>query len=48
MILGVAWYDGEFFNDRKEAWFGTMHQRIYQSLGIPLEDIDVMHWQLLA
>ncbi|MGW2067318.1 hypothetical protein ACWCPK_02655 [Streptomyces sp. NPDC001953] len=48
VILGVAWYDGAFFEDRKEAWFGAMHQRIYQSLGIPLDDIDVSHWQLVS
>lgn len=48
VILGVAWYDEEFFNDRKGAWFGAMHQRIYQGLGIPLEDISVTHWKLIA
>ncbi|MCX5169496.1 hypothetical protein ACK389_26340 [Streptomyces antibioticus] len=48
VILGVAWYDQEFFDDRRDAWFGSMHQRIYQSLGIPLENIEVTHWARLA
>ncbi|MEU3976409.1 hypothetical protein [Streptomyces bacillaris] len=48
VILGVAWYDQEFFDDRRDAWFGRMHQRIYQQLGIPLENIDVSHWTRLA
>lgn len=48
VLLGVAWYDEEFFDDRKDAWFGTMHQRIYGRLGIPLENISVSHWRLIA
>ncbi|MFF7216057.1 hypothetical protein ACFZAU_36905 [Streptomyces sp. NPDC008238] len=44
----MAWYDAEFFADRKEAWFGAMHQRIYQGLGIPLENIEVTHWSRVA
>ncbi|MFH8387865.1 hypothetical protein ACH4E7_44520 [Kitasatospora sp. NPDC018058] len=48
VLLGVAWYDPAFFADRRDAWFGAMHQRIYQQLGIPLEDITVTHWSLIA
>ncbi|MEU6628487.1 hypothetical protein ABZ905_09345 [Streptomyces parvus] len=48
VILGVAWYDQEFFDDRRDAWFGTMHQRIYQQLGIPMENIEVSHWTRLT
>ncbi|MGW2557052.1 hypothetical protein [Streptomyces sp. NPDC001635] len=41
VILGVAWYDAPFFEDRKETWFGAMHQRIYESLGIlPVRDVN--------
>ncbi len=47
VLLGVAWYDQQFFDDRRGAWFGTMHRRIYQQLGIPMEDITVTHWTLL-
>ncbi|MFC9915363.1 hypothetical protein [Streptomyces sp. NPDC127197] len=48
VILGVAWYDQAFFDDRRNAWFGAMHQRIYQQLGIPLENITVEHWARVA
>ncbi|MGW5732893.1 MULTISPECIES: hypothetical protein [Streptomyces] len=48
VILGVAWYDKAFFNDRKDAWFGVMHQQIYARLGISLDDITVQHWELIA
>ncbi|SEM69775.1 hypothetical protein [Streptacidiphilus jiangxiensis] len=48
VLLGVAWYDEAFFADRRDAWFGAMHQRIYQQLGIPLENITVTHWSLIA
>jgi hypothetical protein len=48
VILGVAWYDQEFFDDRRDAWFGVMHKRIYADLGIPLENISVEHWVRLA
>lgn len=48
VILGVAWYDQEFFNDRRDAWFGTMHQRVYSAIGIPMEDINVTHWLALT
>ncbi|WP_329127356.1 hypothetical protein [Streptomyces sp. NBC_01465] len=48
VILGVAWYDQEFFDDRRDAWFGAMHTRIYKQLGIPLENITVEHWTRLT
>ncbi|MFF7638070.1 hypothetical protein ACFZB9_33705 [Kitasatospora sp. NPDC008050] len=48
VLLGVAWYNAEFFADRRDAWFGAMHQHIYKQLGIPLEDISVTHWSLIA
>ncbi len=48
VLLGVAWYDRAFFDDRRGAWFGAMHQRIYQQIGIPLEAITVTHWQLIT
>lgn len=48
VLLGVAWYDQEFFDDRRDAWFGAMHQRIYKNLGVPMDDITVDHWTRLA
>ncbi|MFG2943500.1 hypothetical protein [Streptomyces sp. NPDC048282] len=48
VLLGVAWYDQEFFDERRDAWFGRMHREIYLKLGIPLENITVDHWVRLA
>ncbi|MEU4090181.1 hypothetical protein [Streptomyces aureus] len=45
ILLGVSWYDEEFYTERKGAWFGTMHRRIYQQLGVPMENISVTHWR---
>lgn len=47
VLLGVAWYSEEFFQDRKDAWFGSMHKHVYKQIGIPLEDISVTHWRAL-
>lgn len=45
VILGVAWYDDEFYTDRRDAWFGAMHRRAYTAIGVPLEDVTVTHWR---
>ena len=47
VLLGVDWFDQEFFDDRRDAWFGRMHTRIYAGLGIPMDDITVTHWAAL-
>ncbi|QEU97396.1 hypothetical protein CP970_17585 [Streptomyces kanamyceticus] len=47
IILGVAWYDRPFFDDRRGAWFGAMHNRIYGEIGVPFENITVQHWLAL-
>ena len=44
IYLGVAWYNPEFFDDRSGAWFGVMHKRIYQQIGVPLEEVRVEHF----
>lgn len=44
VFLGVAWYDRDFFDDRKDAWFGRMHTREYQEIGVPLEEVTVQHY----
>lgn len=44
ILLGVAWYDRPFFDDRAGAWFGAMHQRIYKQIGVPMEEISVQHF----
>ncbi|RFU41401.1 hypothetical protein DZF91_12130 [Actinomadura logoneensis] len=48
ILLGVAWYDMEFYEDRRDAWFGAMHKRVYAQIGIPLENVEVTHWRLDA
>ncbi|MFW5415078.1 hypothetical protein J0910_29820 [Nocardiopsis sp. CNT-189] len=45
VLLGVAWYDEDFYTERKGAWFGAMHKRIYTELGVPLENVEVTHWR---
>lgn len=46
ILLGVAWYDPEFYNERRDAGFGYMHKRIYSKIGVALENIEVVHWRL--
>ncbi|MFJ3975632.1 hypothetical protein [Streptomyces sp. NPDC090021] len=48
VLLGVAWYDRAFFDDRRGAWFGAMHTRIYREIGVPFENVTVEHWLALA
>jgi hypothetical protein len=43
ILLGVAWYDAEFYEDRREAWLGAMHKRAYAGIGVTLDDITVTH-----
>lgn len=45
ILLGVAWYDEEFYLDRRDAWFGVMHKRAYATIGVPLENVTVTHWR---
>lgn len=44
VFLGVAWYSPEFFDERSGAWFGMMHKRIYQQIGVPLGEVTVQHF----
>lgn len=46
VLLGVAWYDLEFYNERKGAGFGRMHRLIYDEIGIKAEDVQIKHWLL--
>ncbi|TYC08745.1 hypothetical protein FXF65_37725 [Actinomadura syzygii] len=46
ILLGVAWYDSEFYTERRDAGFGYMHKRIYAKIGVPLENVEVVHWCL--
>ncbi|MEO7195009.1 MAG: hypothetical protein ABIZ05_09320 [Pseudonocardiaceae bacterium] len=44
VVLGVAWFDQAFFEDRCDAWCGAIHTHFYQQIGIPLEAVTVTHW----
>lgn len=45
VYLGVAWYDRAFFDERKSAGTGIMHQYIYDRIGLALEDdVTVEHF----
>jgi hypothetical protein len=46
VLLGVAWYDQDFYAEQRAAWFGTMHRRAYARIGVPLDNITVTHWRL--
>lgn len=46
VLLGVAWYDEEFYTERREAWSGAMHKRAYTRIGVALDNITVTHWRL--
>jgi hypothetical protein len=48
VLLGVAWYDEEFYTERRDAWFGAMHKRAYARIGVALDNITVTHWRLDA
>lgn len=44
VILGVAWYDKQFFDSRKDAHTNPAHLLKYLDIGIPLGQIKVTHW----
>lgn len=46
VLLGVAWYDQDFYAERRDAWLGIMHRRAYARIGVPLDNITVIHWRL--
>lgn len=48
ILLGVAWYDHEFYQERKGAGMGRMHELIYQEIGISPETVEIKHWVLDA
>lgn len=48
ILLGVAWYDREFYAERHNSWLGALHKRAYAAIGVSLGDITVTHWLLDA
>lgn len=44
VILGVAWYDADFFSEKREAHMNEMHRMLYDQIGLPPNSITVTHW----
>jgi hypothetical protein len=45
VILGVAWYDEDFFRDKREAHLDSMHRTMYEAIGLTAGSIEVTHWR---
>jgi len=45
VILGVAWYDDDFFQEKRGAHLDRMHRTMYEAIGLPAGSIDVTHWR---
>lgn len=41
--FGVAWYDREFFEQRKEAWSDPTHARMYERFNASPDNFHVEH-----
>ncbi len=48
VVFGVSWYDEAFFQAKRDAFLGDLHQRLYAAFGIGQDDIEVTHWRLAA
>lgn len=44
VVLGVSWYDKEFYEDRSCAYLSVMHRRIYAQLGLSADQVQVRHF----
>lgn len=45
VVLGVAWYDLEFFNAKKDAYTNPSHLAKYLGIGLKEGSIQVNHWK---
>ncbi len=45
VLLGVAWYDHEFYETKRDAYLDRLHARLYESIGLEPDAIHVSHWQ---
>lgn len=46
IAFSVSWYNLEFFEAHRNTFVGSLHQRLYQSIGVTEGDFSVSHWQL--
>lgn len=47
VAFGVAWYDAEFFNAKKEVYLNADHLKLLGGFGVSAKDIDVKHYRLV-
>lgn len=45
VVLGVAWYDLDFFNAHKDAYTNPSHLAKYLEIGIKPGSVQVSHWK---
>jgi len=45
LAFSVSWYDMDFFEAHRDTFAGSLHQRLYQSLGVTEQDFSVSHWR---
>jgi hypothetical protein len=48
VVLGVAWYNEDFFIDHKDAYTNPLHLSKYIAIGIPVGCITVTHWKCVG
>ncbi|UES60230.1 hypothetical protein GFK91_31440 (plasmid) [Roseibium aggregatum] len=44
--FGVAWYDQQFFNARKDAYLSNEHSSMFKEFHITSDDLKITHTQL--
>jgi hypothetical protein len=48
LTLGVAWYDEEFFDAKREVYLNPMHNNLFDHIGIEADGISISHWKLVG
>ena len=46
--FGVAWYDQEYFDTKKNVFLGRMHDAIFSKIGVSADAVHVSHWAAVA
>lgn len=46
--FSVAWYDEEFFQEKKDVYLGKEHLRMFAGFGNGTPDVEVKHFVLAA
>jgi len=45
VVLGVAWYDSDFFEKNKDAYLNDRHLQKYVVIGLEPSEMQVNHWK---